>query len=105
MADFGSATNFSDPSNPELTRITGTEIYMAPEVLMREDGARPYTEKVDIWSCGIILYKLLVNRHPFDDQDAVVLRQKVLKGDIDTESTDWRNISSAAKAFVKKLLT
>lgn len=107
LADFGSATNFSDPSNPELTRITGTEIYMAPEVLMREDGARPYTQKVDIWSCGIILYKLLVNRHPFDDQDAQALRQKVMIGDIEKGfgSTDWLRISPAAKAFVSKLLT
>lgn len=78
---------------------------MAPEVLIREPGAKPYSEKVDIWSCGIILYKLLVGRHPFDDQDAIALRQKVLKGKVDTDSTDWKGISSSAKAFVIKLLT
>jgi serine/threonine protein kinase len=38
LADFGSATDFSNPENPELKKITGTEIYMAPEVLIREEG-------------------------------------------------------------------
>ncbi|CAD8108920.1 unnamed protein product [Paramecium sonneborni] len=39
----------------------GTLIYMAPEILMKKE----YFKSVDIWSCGIIQYQLLKNRHPF----------------------------------------
>ncbi len=78
---------------------------MAPEVLLRDESSSEYDQKVDIWACGIILYKLLVGRHPFDETDPTILRQKVLKGEFDTESSDWNGIDTPAKDLVKKLLS
>lgn len=77
---------------------------MPPEVLLRDESSTQYNEKVDIWACGIILYKLLVGRHPFDETDPTILRQRVLKGEFDTESSDWNGITKEAKDLVKKLL-
>ena len=41
----------------------GTLAYAAPERM----GFSPYTEKVDMWAVGIVLYMVLVGRHPFEE--------------------------------------
>ena len=40
----------------------GTPLYMAPELLEN----RAYTEKVDMWSLGCILYEMCKLEHVFD---------------------------------------
>ena len=42
----------------DLTNLVGTERYMAPEA----KNNSPYTNKVDIYSCGILLYELFENK-------------------------------------------
>tara|TARA_Y100000591_G_scaffold331621_1_gene366084 strand:+ start:13784 stop:14758 length:975 start_codon:yes stop_codon:yes gene_type:complete len=44
--------------NIELTDNVGTERYMAPELLKTES----YNNKIDIYSCGLLLYELFENR-------------------------------------------
>lgn len=43
----------------------GTLSFVAPEVLVRQ----PYNKKIDIWSLGVILYYILSNSLPFDDEN------------------------------------
>lgn len=38
---------------------------MSPEILQYQDGDTLYTNKVDIFSAGIILYALLTKKKPF----------------------------------------
>ena len=69
VGDFGTAATW-DPNDKEPFREkVGTLIYMAPEVFTGY-----YDEKCDIWSCGVILYKLLSGRYPFEADDEAILR-------------------------------
>lgn len=61
IIDFGIATR----KKPEeiLTLRVGTPYYIAPEVLCKQ-----YTEKCDIWSVGVILFLMVVEKPPFQAQ-------------------------------------
>lgn len=60
IADLGFAQEFDPKSGLDL--VLGTPLYMAPELVLNQK----YTEKVDVWSLGVITYQLLSGRTPFD---------------------------------------
>jgi serine/threonine protein kinase len=58
LSDFG----FSKVMEDDITRTKlGTPATMAPEIMMNKH----YTNKVDLWSVGIIIYQLLFKTLPF----------------------------------------
>ena len=59
LIDFGLSQRIS-AQNPMLTAATGTPYYVAPEVLAGE-----YDYKCDLWSIGVILFKMLCGSLPF----------------------------------------
>ncbi|CAI2358076.1 unnamed protein product [Caenorhabditis sp. 36 PRJEB53466] len=60
-----------------LETSCGSPHYACPEVIRGEkyDG-----RKADVWSCGVILYALLVGALPFDDDNLRNLLEKVKRG-------------------------
>jgi serine/threonine protein kinase len=60
ITDFGFA-KFQVDSMPKT--ILGTAVYVSPEVLENKtyDGFL-----ADVWSCGVILYTMIVGNYPFD---------------------------------------
>ena len=58
IIDFGTATEYNPNEKHHL--LVGTPYYIAPEVIKGQ-----YTEKCDVWSCGVILYILLSGSPPF----------------------------------------
>eukprot|EP00392_Amoebophrya_sp_AT5.2_P007228 g7242.t1 len=51
----------------------GTPYYVAPEVLSGE----PYSAQCDVWSLGVVLFRLLCNRYPFPGSEAEVVYRKI----------------------------
>jgi serine/threonine protein kinase len=81
LTDFGSAKMLE--LSEKTTTIAGTPQYIAPEVLRGE----PYSFSADWWSCGILLYELLVGKPPFYSSDRVELYRLVLRGDFQVPKT------------------
>ena len=75
ICDFGVAKCLG--SSLELARTTlGSPVYMAPELFQGD----PYGYKADVWSLGVLLYKMATNTYPFTAQALPELASKVKTG-------------------------
>ena len=59
--------------------MLGSPLYMAPEVLIGEK----YTIKADIWSLGVVLYRMVFGFCPFEEKNIgkliLMLKEEELK--------------------------
>ncbi|OIW20200.1 hypothetical protein TanjilG_06601 [Lupinus angustifolius] len=79
VSDFGlSAVSDQMRQDGLFHTFCGTPAYVAPEVLGRKgyDGA-----KVDLWSCGVVLFVLMAGYLPFHDQNVMAMYKKIYKGE------------------------
>lgn len=95
IADFGLSNIMTDGNF--LKTSCGSPNYAAPEVIGGKLYAGP---EVDVWSCGVILYVLLVGRLPFDDEHIPSLFAKIAKGSYMVPT--W--MSPGASTLIKKML-
>lgn len=62
IIDFGISRRYKRRGeNFDMWTITGTLYYRAPEMFMGS-----YREGVDIWAAGVMLYKMICGRTPFE---------------------------------------
>ncbi|KAJ2979762.1 hypothetical protein NUW58_g7121 [Xylaria curta] len=95
IADFGLSNIMTDGNF--LKTSCGSPNYAAPEVISGKLYAGP---EVDVWSCGVILYVLLVGRLPFDDDHIPSLFAKIQRGLFNIPQ--W--IKSEAADLIRKML-
>jgi carbon catabolite-derepressing protein kinase len=95
IADFGLSNIMTDGNF--LKTSCGSPNYAAPEVISGKLYAGP---EVDVWSCGVILYVLLVGRLPFDDEYIPTLFKKIAAGNYSIPSY----LSPGAVHLIKKML-
>ena len=95
LIDFGLSNFFSADS--KLTSSCGSPCYASPEMI----SCVPYKGiSTDLWSCGVVLYCMLVGCLPFDDDDIQCLYKKILIGEFVIPSS----LSSEAIDLLKKIL-
>ncbi|KAE9598923.1 hypothetical protein Lal_00022583 [Lupinus albus] len=79
VSDFGLSAVSDQIRQDELFHtFCGTPAYVAPEVLSSRgyDGA-----KVDIWSCGVVLFVLMAGYLPFNDKNIMAMYRRIYRGD------------------------
>ncbi|KAJ6007376.1 kinase-like protein [Penicillium herquei] len=96
MSDFGWSVHA--PSGRRLTQC-GTLDYLPPEMVDPKRCDKPYDEKVDLWSLGVLMYEFLVGRAPFEDTPAITQR-RIARADMTIPSF----VSLEAQDLIKKLL-
>ncbi|KAI8870904.1 kinase-like protein, partial [Ramicandelaber brevisporus] len=73
IADFGFSRTLQHAQMAET--LCGSPLYMSPEVLRYEK----YTNRVDLWSLGVVLYEMAVGKPPFRANNHIELLQKIDK--------------------------
>lgn len=92
LSDFGWCESLDKP----LIEFCGTYEYMAPEIVKQQQ----YTEKVDNWALGVLLYELVHGKSPFIDQnysktnDPKIIFKNILSGKFEMKQELSDNIKS-----------
>jgi len=97
ITDFGVSCVFE--ANQVLKARVGTPDYMAPEVIKKS-----YDQQCDIWSCGVIMYKLFSGVLPFTGADREDKFKSICTGKFGF-GAGFVDASQGAMDFVTQMLT
>jgi len=110
ITDFGLSKVVADGETMgmELTsQGAGTYWYLPPECFETGGGSAPrISNKVDVWSMGVIFYQMLYGRRPFGEgmtQEALA-RQGVLLNATQVEFPNKPALSAEGKDFIRRCL-
>ena len=101
LIDFGTSQRYRQARGEYTMKLhVGTTYTMSPEVIEGE-----YSEKADVWSCGVIGFTLLSGGNlPFDAEQKKDIPGEILNGGYDMDGPEWENVSQQAKDFISSLL-
>lgn len=95
ISDFGWSVHA--PNNRRKT-MCGTLDYLPPEMIKPGSSENYYTEKVDLWSLGVLTYEFLVGEAPFEDTP-VMTQRRIARADMSVPSF----VSSEAADLIKRV--
>lgn len=104
ITDFGFA-NFVDPSSSapqtDLKSMVGTGCYMAPEIM----DARGHGKPVDIFSTGVVMFRLLSSKLPFRGMTMRECYKQAMNEGADFFTREWGGVSTEAKQLCGTMLS
>jgi len=89
---------FARSRKKENNMVTGTAEYLAPEILKKE----PHDHRVDLYSFGILIYRLIYKKFPFQSHNQLEIYKEHIEKDFDFPETKY---SANVINVVKKLLS
>ncbi|RKU48464.1 Chk1 protein kinase [Coniochaeta pulveracea] len=114
IADFGMATMFEYKGAKKLSgTMCGSPPYIAPEVLActkvddanRRSNAKYSADLVDIWSCGVILFVLLVGNTPWDEPTSASWEfQEYVKTNGRSSDALWERVPNDALSLLRGMM-
>jgi NIMA (never in mitosis gene a)-related kinase len=78
IGDFGLSKQMIAFSKRTMAQV-GTYNYMSPQQIAKQK----YSVKTDIWSLGVVLYRMCTFRFPFDSEDLLEMSKLIEKGDFE----------------------
>lgn len=118
ITDFGLAK--SQENESRMKTFCGTLAYLAPEVITNKkknsNNNRKrylgngkitedlYSNKVDIWSIGCLLFVIMTAHLPFSGSTQDVLFKHIINGDYHEKLLESMNISIEGRDFISRLL-
>eukprot|EP00440_Ansanella_granifera_P047923 gb/GFBE01051910.1/.p1 GENE.gb/GFBE01051910.1/~~gb/GFBE01051910.1/.p1 ORF type:complete len:728 (+),score=199.44 gb/GFBE01051910.1/:1-2184(+) len=101
LIDFTTAKEFG-PSQELVTKIC-TPVYVSREILTRR--MEPYTEKVDVWSLGVLFFILFSGHPPFPGQTDFDVLKKVKKAVWKFEPSEaWEDAPKSGMDLIEKMI-
>ncbi|XP_070264810.1 serine/threonine-protein kinase MARK2-like [Myotis yumanensis] len=95
LIDFGYSKQVKDHM---LSTFCGSIGYAAPEMLQ---GCTYDGRKSDVWSLGVLLYRMLTGVTPFEGDNITNVKRQIISGDYQVPSI----LSKKAQKLLRKLLT
>eukprot|EP00667_Euglena_gracilis_P009108 EG_transcript_9245 len=100
LSDFGLSKDFQlcNPTDCRANSFVGSPFYVAPEVLRQQK----YCNKVDWWSFGVLLYRMLTGTVPFQGWNIRQVFDSILHRKHDFLRCAW--VASTAQDLINRLL-